>query len=167
MGIRHPLPVGFPASGTVPGKVGPDDYDRDHLHIPMEQLVLYVPGGLSLSTASGTIEVSGYHNRVICDLSQASQIRIVAAVGTNASASSLLRVDYATNGITQSAWATALATYTGMPLNTGTTGVLRDSGWVDLAAAAKIDNAVLRLVQVNAATLTTAPNIRSVQYLFR
>jgi hypothetical protein len=167
--VFHALPAGFPSANPDPGdgRVGAAAYQLAHQLIPPEQLVLYVPGGLALSTASGTIEVSGYHNRIVADLSTCTQMRIICAVGTNASSSSLLRADYATNGVTQTSWATAFATYTGMPLNTGTTGVLRDSGWQNIAAGAKAVDRFIRLVQVNSGTLTTAPNIRAVQYLFR
>lgn len=119
---------------------------------------------------AGTVEpVAAPLARVMADLGRATQMRlvigqkIIGAGGTTSEA----RVQYATNGATQTTWADANASGSGINLQTGTANTLRESGWVNLVAGARIDGAYLRWVIVTTGTVTTAPTFAKAEVYFR
>lgn len=172
MGIKHTVPSGLP-TGTVSGKVAGDDWRADHNHVPFEYLIFHAgtTGVYTLTPlTAGTVEpANAPMARFLADLSQASQMRlvigqrIIGAGGTSCAA----RLQYATNGATQTAWADANNTGTGLNLLTGTANTVRDSGWVDLVSGAKADSTYLRLGIVTVGTVTTAPTLSWAAALFR
>lgn len=172
MGIRHTVPAGLP-TGTSAGKVAGDDWRADHLHVPMEFLIFHL-GATAVYTltplTAGTVEpANAPMARFLADLDQAAQMnlvigqRIIGAGGTSCAA----RLQYATNGATQTTWADANNTGTGISLLTGTANTVRASGWVDLAAGAKTSSAYLRLGIVTVGTVTTAPTLSWAAAMFR
>jgi hypothetical protein len=76
-------------------------------------------------------------------------------------------LQYATNGATQTTWADANNTGTGLDLRTGTANTVRTTGWVDLASGAKTASAYLRLGIVTVGTVTTAPTLSWAAAMFR
>lgn len=131
------------------------------------QYLLFHPGTtayvLSPLTA-GTVEPGNQVSaRTLVDLANAKQIRItvgqriVGAGGTSCD----MKVQYATDGATQSTWADASAA--SVSLQGGTANIMRSSGWVNLVPGAQINNCYLRLVTVIVGTVTTAPSWYKVQ----
>lgn len=119
---------------------------------------------------AGTVEPANVPmSRILPDLSKATQMRLVigqrimGAGGTTCAA----RLQYATNGATQTAWADANATGTGLSLQGGTANTVRDGGWVNLATGAKIDSCYMRLAIVTTGTVTTAPTLSFAEVEFR
>lgn len=172
MGIKHQVPVGLP-TGTSAGKVAGDDWRLDHLHVPMEFLIFHL-GATAVYTltplTAGTVEpANAPMARFLADLDQAAQMnlvigqRIIGAGGTSCDA----RLQYATNGATQTAWADAQNSGTGLALRTGTANTVRATGWVDLVSGAKAATTYLRLGIVTVGTVTTAPTISWAAAMFR
>jgi hypothetical protein len=92
------------------------------------------------------------------DLANATQIRLVALVVANGNAAgAAIKVSYMTT--IAATWA---GTDTGcvLVLGTGTAGALRDSGWVSLAAGARVNDVSLAAL-VAVAFGTTAPTLGS------
>lgn len=79
--------------------------------------------------------------RGVFDLTMFREIRLVAKVNGQASASAILYLEYAPDGATF----VAIDGGTGTNLAVGSTGI-KVSGWVSIAAAAKIANATLRVM---------------------
>jgi len=142
-------------------------------HAPV-QYEVFPSGSTSIWTltplTAGTVEsVNLPATRILADLSGATQMRliigqrVIGAGGTTCAA----RLQYATNGATQTTWADANNTGTGISLLTGTANTLRDAGWVDLVAGARIDSCYLRFVVVTTGTVTTAPTISKAEVTFR
>lgn len=106
------------------------------------------------------------------DLSQFTQARLVATViATGNVATAAYKLSYATAENTTWASGTGVADAIGAaPLvvgaNGGGAGVIHDSGWVNLAAGAKIDNCYIALL-VGVALGTTAPTVGSITAYFR
>lgn len=172
MGIKHTVPASLP-TGTVAGKVAGDDWRADHNHVPFEYLIFHM-GATAVYTltplTAGTVEpANAPMARFYADLAQASQInlavgqRIIGGGGTSCFA----RIQYATNGATQTTWADANNTGSGLDLRTGTANTVRTTGWVDLVSGAKIDTNYLRFVIVTVGTVTTAPTLSWAAALFR
>lgn len=172
MPIKHTVPAGLP-TGTSTGQVAGDDWRADHLSTPFEFLIFHM-GATAVYTltplTAGTVEpANAPMARFFADLDQATQMnlvigqRIIGAGGTSCAA----RLQYATNGATQTTWADANNTGTGLNLSTGTANTVRAAGWVDLASGAKTASAYLRLGIVTVGTVTTAPTISWAAAMFR
>lgn len=134
-------------------------------HVPFEFLIFHM-GATAVYTltplTAGTVEpANAPMARILADLATATQMRlvigqrIIGAGGTSCEA----RLQYATNGATQTAWADANNTGSGLSLLTGTANTIRATSWVDLAAGAKIADCYMRLAIVTVGTVTTAPTI--------
>lgn len=141
--------------------------------VPFEYTLFHggVTGVYTLTPlTAGTVEpANAPMARGLADLALATQmrlvigLRVVAAGGTTCTA----RVQYATNGVTQTTWADMQNTGTGVNLMTGTANVIREGGWVDLVSGAKIDSCFFRLAFVLTGTTTTAPTLSWARVLFR
>ncbi len=140
---------------------------------PVEHTVFHggVTGTYTLNPlTAGTLEPSNVPMaRLAVDLSRATQYRVVIGqrvVGGGATTCEG-RMQYATDGSTQSTWAEAGTGTLGCNLMTGVANSLRRSGWIDLAAGAKTTDTFLRFVIVTTGTATTAPTLASVKAQFR
>jgi hypothetical protein len=170
--ITHSVPAGLP-TGTVANKVAGDDWRGNHLFPPFEYLLFHggVSGVYTLTPlTAGTVEpANAPMARGLVDLDNATQMRlvigqrIVGAGGTTCTA----RLQYATNGATQTTWADAQNTGTGVSLQGGTANVVREGGWVDLVTGAKAASTYIRLAIVTTGTVTTAPTLSWAEVLFR
>lgn len=169
MGIKHKVPAGLP-TGTVSGKVAGDDWRSDHDHVPFEVAMWLANTATSPAAASAGANVEAFSTGKCCrnkvDLSKASQARLVAmviAAGNAAGAS--LKLSYS---------ATEASTWSGadagpvvvLGSNGGAAGILHDTGWINLAAGAQIDNCFITCL-VGTAFSTTAPTIGSLTVFFR
>jgi len=170
VGIRHTVPAGLP-TGTVTGKVAGDDWRADHVTVPFPVTLFHAGTGAYTLTplTAGTVEPTAPMTRCLIDLSAATQMRLnigqkVLALGSTSCAA---RLQYATNGATQSAWADAHASGTGVSLMGGTANTLKDGGWVNLASGAIADSVYLRLAIVTVGTASTAPTLAFADVLFR
>lgn len=119
---------------------------------------------------AGTVEpANAPMSRILVDLSKATQMRlvigqrIIGVGGTTCAA----RLQYSTNGATQTAWADANNTGTGLDLKTGTANTVHDGGWVDLVTGAKIASCYMRLAIVTTGTVTTAPTLSFAEVEFQ
>ena len=103
------------------------------------------------------------------DLSWASEVRLVALVIANGNVAGVnWKLQYATADASTWASGTGVADAgVSLTLGAGTTGVLRDSGWVSLAAGAKIDSCYIAMVNGTTAQGTTAPTVGSMSAFFR
>lgn len=81
--------------------------------------------------------------RLKTDLRSRSQFRFIASVGVAGATGADLRIQYSTNG--GSSFADELDGAAGPELDIGTTGI-KDTGWVNIVSAARINNCVLRVV---------------------
>lgn len=171
MPITHSVPAGLP-TGTSAGKVAGDDWRGNHLFPPFEYLLFHggTTGIFTVSTSAGTNEPGNAPMaRGLVDLDNASQMRLVIGqrvIGSGGT-SCAARLQYATNGATQTSWADANNTGTGLNLLTGTANTVRDAGWVDLVSGAKAASTYMRLVIVTVGTLSTAPTLSWAEVLFR
>lgn len=172
MGIKHAVPAGLP-TGTSTGKVAGDDWRADHLHVPFEFLIFHL-GATGVYTltplTAGTVEpANAPMARFLADLDQATQMRLAIGQRINAvgGTSCDARLQYATNGATQTAWADANNTGTGLTLVGGTANTVKATGWIDLVSGAKTTSAYLRLGIVTVGTVTTAPTISWAAAMFR
>ena len=171
MGIRHSVPAGLP-TGTVSGKVAGDDWRADHLHVPFEvPLILSTTNAaLTPAAASAAVNTELFATSKVCrtllDLSQATQARMTAMViATGNAAGAAWKMSYMTTNA--ATWAgTDMGPSLVVGANGGGAGVFHDSGWVNLAAGAKIDNCYWTVL-VGVAQGTTAPTIGSLQVYFR
>lgn len=169
MGIRHTVPAGLP-SGTVSGKVAGDDWRADHLHVPFQMTMFHMGSGtFTAPTAIGTVEVAAAPmGRALVDLSQATQMRLVVGQKVLSTAGTgSIQLQYSTNGATQTAWAAADGASGLVSMLGGTANTIKESGWVNLAAGAKIDNCYLRVVTVITAAVSPAATYSFVDVLFR
>lgn len=170
MGILHAVPAGLP-TGTSAGKVAGDDWRADHSHVPFSiEMILGQNVALTPAAASATANTELHSTAKSCrnkiDLSVATQARLVGMVlATGNVAGGSFKLSYA---------AAEAATWSGTDAgpvlvcgtNGGVAGIIHDSGWVNLAAGAKIDNCFLTLL-VGTALGTTAPTVGFVTCLFR
>lgn len=103
------------------------------------------------------------------DLSRATQVRICALVIANGNVAGVNWVlEYATaEAATWSSSTGRASTGASLTMGTGTTGVIRDSGWVNLPIGARIDNCYLAMVNGTTAVGTTAPTIGWMSLYFR
>ena len=142
-------------------------------HAPVQYLMFHAgtTGTYTLSplTAGGVEPANAPMSRICVDLSSATQMRlivgrrVVGAGGTTCEA----RVQYATNGATQTAWADANNTGTGVSLQGGTANILLAGAWVDLVAGAKTDSCYMRFNITTTGTVTTAPTLSFAEVEFR
>lgn len=141
--------------------------------IPVQYLLFH--GGttgvytLTPLTAATTEPANVPMSRILADLSTATQMRLIIgqrALGVGGTTCTA-RLQYATNGATQTAWADAQNTGTGVSLIGGTANLVRESGWVNLVTGAKIDTCYMRLAIVTTGTVTTAPTISFAEVEFR
>jgi len=142
-------------------------------HAPVQYLIFHagVTGTYTLTplTVATTEPANTPMARIVPDLSSATQMRIVIgqrAVGAGGTSCDV-RIQYSTNGVTQTTWADAQNTGTGISVQGGTANLLRNSGWVDLVAGAKTDSCYMRLVFVTVGTVTTAPTLSKAEVQFR
>jgi hypothetical protein len=178
--IRHTVPSGLP-TGTVTGKVAGDDWRADHLHIPFSvELVVgnvttaatgAVVTPAAASAAAGTeLFSTAKLTRNKIDLSQATQARLVGNVLTlSSTATSSFKLSYCT--AEASTWASGTGVADAGPAlvvgsNGGAAGVIHDTGWVSLAAGARIDNCFLALL-VGSAMGTTAATVGFITAYFK
>lgn len=109
--------------------------------------------------------------RLLQDMQNATQARLVVgqrALGVGYT-TAVLRAQVATNGLTQSTWVELAATASGgdVSLMGGTASIIRASAWFNIAAGAKIADAVLRVVFNSTGTGTTAATVSFVDLLVR
>jgi hypothetical protein len=172
--IRHTVPAGLP-TGTTAGKVAGDDWRGDHLHVPFSiELILGQNTALTPAAASATVGTELHATAKSCrnklDLSQARQARLVGMViATGNAAAAAYKLSYAT--AEASTWSSGTGVADAGPSlvvgsNGGGAGVMHDSGWVNLAAGAQIDNCFLTLL-VGVALGTTAPTVGFITCFFR
>lgn len=162
MGIRHTVPAGLP-SADIANVVDGLDWRADHLHVPFSvEMVLAGAGTVTPAAASAALNSELFptsrslRNKV--DLSQATQARLVAMVIANGNVAAVtFKLSFLATG-EAATWAGADAGPV-LPVGTGTVGVTRDTGWVNLAAGARVDNCVLSAVVGGAAVGTTAPTV--------
>ena len=170
MGIRHTVPAGLP-TGTVSGKVAGDDWRADHQHVPFEvTLIAGTTAALTPAAASAASNTEIYSTSKACrttiDLSQATQARLVALVITTGNvAGASYKLQYATSDA--STWSgTDAGVEVVLGTTGGSTGILHDSGWQNLAGGAIVDNCRLAVV-VGTALGTTPPTIGSLRLYIR
>jgi hypothetical protein len=167
--IKHAVPAGLP-TGTVAGKVAGDDWRADHVHVPFEVALMILTSATAPAAASATVNTELFSaakpTRNLIDLSQATQVRLVAMVLSNGgTTSAAVKLSYVAKASEASTWAGTDAGAS-VVLGTGTTGITRDSGWQTLAAGARVDNCVVAAV-VGAAFGTTTPTIGALTAFFR
>ncbi len=173
------LPIGTTLAGTeqipiVQGGVSKSITVADiRRFIPVEYLLFHagVTGTYTLTplTAATTEPSNAPMARILADLSAATQMRLIIGQRVNGAGatSCQARLQYATNGATQTTWTDAQNTGTGIDVITGIANTVKTSGWVDLIAGAKIDTNYMRLVFVTVGTLTTAPTVSWAAVSFR
>lgn len=176
MAIKHTVPAGLP-TGTSSGKVAGDDWRADHVHVPFSiEMILAQNTVLTPAAGSAAVNTELHATAKSCrnkiDLSNASQARLVAQViATGNAAGAAYKLSYATADASTWSSGTGVADAIGTnPLivgsNGGGAGVIHDSGWVNLAAGAKIDNCFVTLL-VGVALGSTAPTVGFVTCYFR
>jgi hypothetical protein len=168
MGVGHRAATG---TGAQAGKVVAADWSADHVHVPFEVALLLANGNTPhvppASVAAGTeLFSTAKPTRNLIDLAQATQVRFTAMVTANGNATgAAVKLQYRPK-------ATEAATWTGtdagptIVLGTGTVGIMRESGWVTLAAGARVADCVIAAV-VSVAFGTTSPSIGSLTAYFR
>jgi hypothetical protein len=166
MGIRHTVPAGLPVT-SMPNRVGGAEWSADHLHIPFHCTMFHMgTSAFTAPTAIATTELTVPMSRILVDLSQATQCRLVVGQKVLSTAGTgTIRLQYATNGATQTTWADADGG--GISMLGGTANTIKESGWVSLVAGAQIDNCYLRLVTAITATITTAAQYSFADVMFR
>lgn len=123
-------------------------------------------------TAASNIEVPTVPmSRILTDLNNVTQARLVIgvrAVGAGYT-TAVFRPRYATNNLTQSAWADLAATSNAGDLSIvgGTASAIRATSWFNIAAGAIGSDEVIRLDFVSTGTGTTAATISFVDLLLR
>lgn len=145
-------------------------YDPLAARIPFEVAMVLLTAATAPAAASAAANVEAFsaakttRNRI--DLANATQARLVAMViATGNAAGASLKLSYMT---------TEAATWSGtdagpvcvLGTTGGAAGVLHDSGWVNLPAGAKVDNATVAAL-VGTAFGSTAPTIGSLTAFFR
>lgn len=174
MAILHRKRSGIPA-GDPAGKVGGTNWLDDHTHVPFSvEMILGQNAYLTPAAASAATGVELHATARSCrnkvDLSAATECRLVAGVGTlSSTAGSSFKLSYCT--VENATWASGTGVADAGPaLVVGSTGgvanTIHDSGWVSLAAGARIDSCFLTLL-VGTALGTTAPTVSFVTAYFR
>lgn len=170
MGIRHRVPANLP-TGTSPGKVAGDNWRDDHTHIPFEVLVWSGITATALAPASAAanaeLMAATRGTRRVLDLSQATQFRMTALVVANGNAAlAAWKLSYMTTSA--ATWSNTNAALVGGDLlvGTGTVNTIRDTGWVDLASGARINDCRIAVV-VSVAMGSTAPTVGNLVLHFR
>jgi hypothetical protein len=170
MGILHKKRSGIPA-GDPAGLVGGTNWLDDHTHVPFEiAMILSTTAALTPAAASAAANTELYATSKTCrnvvDLAAATQARLVAQViATGNAAGGSYKLSFATTQA--STWAGADAgPICVVGTNGGAAGIMHDSGWVNLAAGAKVDNCYITAL-VGTALGTTAPTIGSLTVFFR
>lgn len=174
MGILHKKRSGIPA-GDPAGAVGGTNWLDDHTHIPFSvEMILGQNTALTPAAASAAanteLHATAKSCRNIVDLSCAAEARLVGMViaqGNVAGAS--YKLSYCT--VENATWASGTGVADAGPaLILGSTGggagVMHDTGWVSLAAGARIDSCKITLL-VGTALGTTPPTVGFVTAYFR
>lgn len=108
--------------------------------------------------------------RTVFDMSNVTQAKLVTSVRTAFAGATTynLRMMYATNGATQTTWAELAATTGGGDLSVlaGSVGLVRSTGWFNIAAGAKVDPAFIRCNYISA-VVATAGVVNYVDLLLR
>ena len=133
-------------------------------------LIAGTTAALTPAAASAAAGTELYAVSKTCRLKEsldgATQVRLVALVIANGNVGGVTW-DLVYRTTDASAWSGGTATGCTIPIGTGTVGTLRDSGWVNLPAGAKIDPCYLTVVVGAVAQGTTAPTIGSLRVYFR
>lgn len=169
MGIRHKAAA---PAGTVAGKVDGTEWNDDHAHVPFEVAMFLAAGnagvaGVASAAAGVEMWATGKPTRNLIDLSQCTQARLTAMVTANGNATgAAIKLGYMTTNV--ATWANVDLAATGgiLVCGTGTAGTMRDTGWFDVAALARIDSCIIACV-VSAAFGTTAPAFGNITAWFR
>lgn len=170
MAIKHVVPAGLP-TGTTAGKVAGDDWRADHQFPPFERtLIAGTTAALTPAAASAAAGTELYGTSKVCrleeDLRYATQVKLVALVIANGNVAGVTwDLRYRTTDA--SAWSGSTTTGCTVPVGTGTTGTLRDSGWVNLPPGAQVDPVYLSVVVGATAQGTTAPTVGSLRLFVR
>jgi len=174
VGIKHTVPAGLP-TGTVANRVAGDDWRADHIHIPFSvELIIGQNAALTPAAASSAIGVELHSIAKSCrnkvDLSQATQARLVGVViATGNATGAAFKLSYCT--AENATWASGTGVADAGPsLVVGATGggagVQHDTGWINLAAGARIDNCFITLL-VGVALGSQAPTVGAITAYFR
>lgn len=171
MGIKHVVPAGLP-TGTVSGKVAGDDWRADHTFPPFTRPLIL--GTTVVLTPAAAFSASGtelYATSKVCrmkeDLRYASQVKLVALViATGNVAGASYKLQYRAADASSWSGGTDVGCEVIVGSTGGGTGLLHDSGWVDVPAGAQIDPCYLTVV-VGTALGTTAPTIGSLRLYVR
>lgn len=174
MGILHKKRSGIPA-GDPAGAVGGSNWLDDHAHVPFSvEMILGQNAALTPAAASAAANTELHATAKSCrnrvDLSAATEARLVAMViATGNAAAASYKLSYAT--VEASTWSGGTGVADAGPVltvgtNGGGAGVMHDSGWVSLAAGARIDSCNITLL-VGTALGTTAATVTFVTAYFR
>lgn len=87
-------------------------------------------------------------HRIKVNLAGLTQCRMTASVGTAGNTGSELRLQYATDGDTQSSWAYLSSTANSPGVSIATTGA-RSSGWLNITNGARDNDVWIRVVGIN------------------
>lgn len=166
MGILHRKRAGIPA-GDPAGAVGGTNWLDDHLHVPFScEIIIGQNTALTPAAASATANTELHATAKSCrnriDLSAATEARLVGLViATGNVVGASYKLSYAT---TEAAtWSGGTGVADAGPVlvcgtNGGAAGVMHDSGWVALAAGARINSCNVTLL-VGTALGTTPPTV--------
>lgn len=176
MGIVHKVPAGLP-TGLVTGKVAGDDWRGEHNFVPFSiEMILsttnaYLTPAAASATTNTELFATARSTRNKIDLLYAVEARLIAGVGVlSTTAGSNYKLSYAT--AENATWASGTGVADAGPsVVVGSTGgvlnTLHDSGWVTLAAGARINNCYLALLVGSTAMGTTAATISFITCYFR
>jgi hypothetical protein len=159
-------------TGAVDGTAWLDD----HSHIPFSvEMILGQNAALTPAAASAAIgtelHATAKSCRNIVDLSTATEARLVGMVlATGNVVGAGFKLSYCT--VENATWASGTGVADAGPVlvcgtNGGGAGVMHDSGWVSLAALARIDSCKITLLVGGAALGTTPPTVGFVTAYFR
>lgn len=174
MGILHKKRSGIPA-GSPAGKVGGTDWLDDHTHVPFSvELIIGQNAALTPAAASAAANTELHATAKSCrnkiDLSAATEARLVGMViATGNVVGASFKLSYCT--VEAATWSGGTGVADAGPAlvvgtNGGAAGVMHDTGWVSLAAGARIDSCNITLL-VGTALGTTAPTVGFVTAYFR
>ncbi len=138
MSVRHVFQSGKADAGDTT-LVQPSNWNADHQTPPFVIPMLLQHGIVAWTNmpAALTEYNAGNRTRIKCDLTNVDQVRLTIAVTTAGTATSEIRLQYATDGDTQNTWA-FLDGADGPKANMGSVGA-RASAWAALVTGAKAD----------------------------
>lgn len=171
MDALHVVPSGL-STEDVAGQVDGLDWRANHTitHVPFEVALLLANGNTGHTpTASQAVNTELFATakptRNIVDLATATQARLVAMVTTlGNAATAAVKLSY-TATADAATWAGSDAGVS-VVLGNGTAGTLHDSGWVSLAAGARVNDCRIAAL-VGVAFGTTPPVLGSLTVFFK